>query len=157
MAPIHKMGTRKVQAMSPSWIQGMYTAPVPKIGTRNVYDPCSQDGYKECIRHLFPRWVRECKRPCPQDGYEECIRPCPQDGYEECIRPCPQDGYEECIGDVSKMGRDRTKKVRIMCPQGGYQEGTVQTMSQRWVQGMYTAPVPKMGTRNVYGPSSQDG
>jgi hypothetical protein len=38
---------------------------------------------------------------------------------------------------VSKMGTDCTKKVRITCPQGGYEEGT--------------GHVPKMGTRNVYG------
>jgi hypothetical protein len=45
MAPVHKMGTRKVPGYVP-------------LDTRNVYGPCSQDWYKECIRPLFPRWVR---------------------------------------------------------------------------------------------------
>ncbi len=46
-----------------------YTAPVPKMGTRNVYGPCPQDGYEECIRPLSLKWVRGMyTAPLPKMG-----------------------------------------------------------------------------------------
>jgi hypothetical protein len=213
---VSKMGLRKAQPPVPMRVRGRYgpcpqdgyeegTVYVPKLDTRNVYGPCSQDWYKECIRPLFPRWVREVYMAPVPKMVQTTMSPRWVRGMY-VYAPVPKMGTRKAPLPFSKMGTGRHRSLSPRwvpgrhrslsqrwvpgrhCPflqeesplsPWGYEEGMalfhkrvpgryrlcppveykkyIRPLFPRLVQGMYTSPVPKMGTRKVQTAMSQDG